>query len=164
MESTKRQPTQAALAARMVRKELKEKFKGVKFSVTSENYSMGSSLDVSWFDGPTQKEVERIVRKYEMGSFNGMEDIYEYDNKADHPQVKYAFADREYSTEVLEAAFNDLKKTNLAYETCNSLTDYLDPEIIGELIEARNDIIINYLSKCELYNGYEKQAIDGLVD
>ena len=34
-------------------------------------------MNVAWWDGPTTKEVEALTSKYEAGSFNGMEDIYE---------------------------------------------------------------------------------------
>lgn len=155
MEKTKRQPTESALAAKMVRQELKQKFKGIKFKVTSENYSMGSSLNISWIDGPTEKEVDTIVQKYQYGSVNPMEDTYDMDNVKDFPQAKYVFTRREYSNDVLMQAFNDLKRTDKAYETCNELQDNLDCDIIQEYRSAKNDIILNYLSKCELSNGYE---------
>ncbi len=40
---------------------------------------MGNSVDVRWSLGPSVKAVEAIADKYRSGSFNGMEDIYEYD-------------------------------------------------------------------------------------
>ena len=51
--------------AREIRKELKAKFKGVKFSVRTKKYSGGSSISVSWVDFPTVEEVEKITSKYE---------------------------------------------------------------------------------------------------
>ena len=45
---------EAAIAVRAV---LAKKFKGIKFSVRSEHYSQGSSVNVSWTDGPTEKQV-----------------------------------------------------------------------------------------------------------
>lgn len=36
------------------------KFPGVAFSVRSDAFSMGNSIDVSWTDGPTAKQVEEI--------------------------------------------------------------------------------------------------------
>ena len=50
--------------AREIRKELKAKFKGVKFSVRTKKYSGGSSISVSWVDFPTVEEVEKITSKY----------------------------------------------------------------------------------------------------
>ena len=50
--------------AREIRKELKVKFPGVKFSVRSSKYSGGSSIDVSWTDFPTVEAVEEVTNKY----------------------------------------------------------------------------------------------------
>lgn len=51
--------------AREIRKELKIKFPGVKFSVRTKKYSGGSSISVSWIDFPTVAAVEEITNKYE---------------------------------------------------------------------------------------------------
>lgn len=86
----------AANCAAAIREELKTKFKHTKFSVTSENFSMGNSVRIKWTDGPTEKEVESITNKYQYGHFNGMEDMYEYSNsREDIPQAKYAQTSRE---------------------------------------------------------------------
>ena len=88
--------TEAAKAAQMIRTELKANFPGIKFSVRSENYAGGNSIRVSYTDGPKAEAVEEITAKYEMGTFNGMEDIYEYSNTNDDlPQCKYLFVNRE---------------------------------------------------------------------
>jgi Zn/Cd-binding protein ZinT len=90
--------TQVARAAQMIRRELKETYPTVKFSVRSQSYSMGDSIDVTYTDGPLSKDVEEITNKYQAGSFNGMEDIYEFDNRnADLPQTKYLFVTRNAS-------------------------------------------------------------------
>lgn len=82
--------TGAANCAAAIRTELKSAFIGVKFSVTSDTYSGGNSVHISWTDGPTVKEVEAITSKYQYGHFNGMEDLYEYsNNREDIPQAKY---------------------------------------------------------------------------
>lgn len=70
--------TYAATAGINIRIELKAAFPGVKFKVVSENYSMGSSVNVSWVDGPTVDDVKKITNKYEQGSFDGMTDCYDY--------------------------------------------------------------------------------------
>jgi len=66
------------LAAKNIRIELSKAFPGQKFSVTSESYSGGDSVDVHWTDGPTDDEVNKIINKYQYGTFDGMEDIYNY--------------------------------------------------------------------------------------
>lgn len=57
-----------------IRIELKRAFKGVKFSVTSSY----DTVNINWTDGPTYAQVEKLTSKYQEGSFNGMEDLYEY--------------------------------------------------------------------------------------
>ena len=55
-----------AETAKLIRKALAESFPGVKFSVRSHNYSGGSSINVSWTDGPTAKMVDSVA-----GLFSG---------------------------------------------------------------------------------------------
>ena len=52
--------------AKLVRKELRTHFPRHKFSVRIERYSMGSSINVTWIDGPMVKDVEAIA-----GHFHG---------------------------------------------------------------------------------------------
>lgn len=98
-------------AAKNVRIELKVAFPGVKFSVKTERYSGGDSISVGWIDGPTGKQVEAITKKYQGGSFNGMEDIYEY---TDNPfvdlfgEAKYVFGERERSNELIQRCLAEL--------------------------------------------------------
>ena len=93
-----RRITTAALAAKEIRKEIKAAFPAVAFRCTCDNYSGGDSVDVNIADQPYEvyKAIEQIVGKYQMGKFNGMEDIYEYSNRdSELPQVKYTFVRNE---------------------------------------------------------------------
>lgn len=65
----------SAAAAVEIRKSLKKAFPGIKFSVTSESYSMGNSVNVSWTDGPMHKLVDAIVNMYRYGRFDGIQDL-----------------------------------------------------------------------------------------
>jgi hypothetical protein len=67
-------------AAKNIRIELKKAFPNIKFSVTTQRYAGGDSIDVLWTDGVTDKKVKDIIDKYQCGKFNGMEDIYEYND------------------------------------------------------------------------------------
>jgi len=90
-----------AAAAKAIRAELAATFPGIKFSVTSETYSMGNSVSIDWTDGPTVKEVEQFTSKYQYGHFDGMTDMYEHTNSRDDiPQVKYVKEHRSQSEEV----------------------------------------------------------------
>jgi hypothetical protein len=64
-----------AETAKLVRAELKTTFPGVKFSVRSSSYSGGASIDVRWTDGPTGKDVDRVLKPYEGARFDGMTDL-----------------------------------------------------------------------------------------
>ena len=67
--------------AKMIRAHLKATFPKVKFSVRCESYSMGGQINISWTDGPTEKEVNAMVDKYETKGFDGSIDMaYCYDH------------------------------------------------------------------------------------
>jgi hypothetical protein len=97
-----------ALGAKNIKKELLRTFPGVKFSVRSDCFSGGNSIDVSWTDGPTEKEVEKVIGKYQEGHFNGMEDLYEYNRDNVFPDVfggaKYVHSQRSESKELRTTA------------------------------------------------------------
>jgi hypothetical protein len=71
-----------ARAAANIKRELAQAFPGATFKVRSDSFSGGTSVDIDWQDGPTTKEVEAITGKYQYGSFDGMQDLYEYDHSA----------------------------------------------------------------------------------
>jgi len=100
-----------ALAAANIRKELKHYWPKTQFSVTSESYTGGSSIRVKWIDGATKAEVEKIVYKYQYGSFNSMEDIYENEKDFDssYGEAKYTFCERSYTKESYQEAIEATK-------------------------------------------------------
>lgn len=67
-----------AETAKLVRAAVKAAFPGVKFSVRSDTYSMGSSVDVSWTDGPAVSAVEKITNDYRGSDFDSMQDLKTY--------------------------------------------------------------------------------------
>ena len=97
-----RQLCEAALASKQIKKALKVAFPTTKFSVISDNYSMGDSINVNWTDGPTTKQVEEYTNQHKDGHFDGMIDLYEYrDNPENIPRTKYLFTNREMSENVM---------------------------------------------------------------
>jgi Large polyvalent protein associated domain 29 len=64
-----------AETAKLVRRALKEKFSGTKFSVRSKTYAGGASIDVSYTDGPTTREVDAVIQKFAGAGFDGMIDL-----------------------------------------------------------------------------------------
>lgn len=141
------------LAARNIRKELKKKFPGVKFSVTSESYSMGDNVNVKWQDGPTIKQVESITDKYSRGSFNSMEDIYEDDKEGRaftsvFGGTKYLFTDRTVSAPIKEKILS-LLETRLgesfgaagSYERKENLARVMSDALRETDLTGKGDII-----------------------
>lgn len=95
------------VAARNIRAELKRAFPRVKFSVRSERYSGGNSVNVYWTDGPTSERVKAISDKYQEGDFNGMDDSYNYRRSAWtnlFGGARYVFENRSESAELIAKA------------------------------------------------------------
>lgn len=61
--------------SKIVRRELKAAFPAVKFSVRSNH---GTSVDVSYMDGPSVSKVRAIVGKWQGKHFNGSDDSTSY--------------------------------------------------------------------------------------
>jgi len=91
--------TGAAACSAAIKAELKNLFPHIRFSVTSSTFSMGDSVDVSWIDAVSAKEIETIISKYQRGYFDGMQDMYIYSNDSNLPQSKYVRANRRQSEE-----------------------------------------------------------------
>ena len=53
----KRQLSGAVLTANLIKKRLTALYPRVKFSVTSDTFSMGDSVDIRWTDGPTSEAM-----------------------------------------------------------------------------------------------------------
>jgi hypothetical protein len=65
-----RELTGTALESAEIRAKLKAQYPGQKFSVRSHNYSMGSSIKISWVDGPLKADVEAIAKRYQDVSYD----------------------------------------------------------------------------------------------
>lgn len=77
-------------SAKMVRIVLKENHPAVKFSVRISRFAGGSSVEISWTDGPTESEVGKLtahLKGYHNGFYN-----------------EYIITSRWTSREVMEAA------------------------------------------------------------
>ena len=108
--------------AAAIRKELKQNFPNITFSVKSHIFTGGDSVGIHWTDGPTWDTVNKIVCKYEYGYFNGMIDCYDNNNMRDDiPQVKYVRVDRYMSKETEEKIIQQLiTKYQFTREEINS--------------------------------------------
>jgi hypothetical protein len=91
-------------AAKNIRIELAAAFPGIKFSIKSRRFSGGDAIDVRWTDGPTSRQVDEIIDRYEAGSFSGMDDLYTYSRSAwkeAFGDAKYVHSTRDYSDAVI---------------------------------------------------------------
>jgi hypothetical protein len=100
--------------AKLIKQELKATWPAVTFSVRTSRGAGVSAVDVKWTDGPTEKQVNAVVGKYEAGHFNGMIDLYEYDKErytvdGHDVTVRYVMCQRAISEEAW-AAFERLVK------------------------------------------------------
>lgn len=103
----------SAQAAKEIKEILKVKYPTTKFSVKSENFAGGNSVDVQWIFGPTYNDVENIVKRRQYGYFDGMQDMYIQTGNA---------LDVLPNGEVKEVAC--VKYVQCSRQTAHTLTDY----------------------------------------
>ncbi|MBU2765460.1 hypothetical protein HAP94_04465 [Acidithiobacillus ferrivorans] len=100
------EPKPFARAVKNVRLVLKQHFSGVKFSVCMENHS---TINIKWTDGPTSEQVQSIIRFFEAGRFNGMDDIYDRHETPWNTlfgSAEYIFTYRQVSAEITQLAID----------------------------------------------------------
>lgn len=100
-------PTTAREISGNLKKELKNAFPGVRFSVRYSSFSGGDSLTVKYTDGPTLDKVRTIVDKYQDSHADYTGDFWDYDPSEFNRLfggAKYVTTDREFSAERMAAA------------------------------------------------------------
>lgn len=120
-----------------IRKELKAKFPGMKFSVRKRSYD---SVSINWTDGPTEEQVKEITKKYRDSYFDGMQDMSVSCSSPFNEiygGVGYVFVDRDYSDAMKKQAIGILmiKYDHLLAGEDISVTRYNT----GELWRIRQD-------------------------
>lgn len=100
--------------AKEVRKALKVSFPGVKFSVRARAYS---SMAVSWIDGPTEFEVEKVTRNFvgiigerSLCGDYGVSESYVDNGSGSHYDLKIILHWRSMSEEAVESATREIIK------------------------------------------------------
>lgn len=102
-----------AETAKLVRQALKESFPSVKFSVRSDTYAGGASIDVHYTDGPKTSDVERVARHFNGSYFDGMIDykgsIYHaLDGEKIDLGADFVFVNRSYSDAMIQSGLDAL--------------------------------------------------------
>lgn len=106
-------------------------FPATKFSVKSESYSMGCSIDAHWTDGPTSNQVNAILDIFQCCGFDGMEDMKTYNAAPEWGGHRFVFrgdyvkGERRFSAEFLyECAERFLLETNYPVQINTDSADY----------------------------------------
>ncbi len=142
----KRQLTEAAQAAKMIRKELKKH--GIKAKVKSENYSMGSSVNIT-LNNELPKTVELVTsfaKAFQYGHFDGMNDIYEHSNNNDDlPQAKFVFVENAYSDELKQSVWDlvHVKLQGMDYYNADfkQVTEYDPNHHVSMVLNGTDDFV-----------------------
>ena len=176
--------TGSAATAKAIKARLKAEFPGVKFSVTSDNFSMGNSVSISWTDGPLYEQVDGITRQYQYGHFDGMTDSYEYRDikpELDCPGAKYVHCNRKLSPEYKAQLQEVLERDFTPYHGPGHYAPFQyaeaekimlgiaqEPEELPEVVEAQKEVIpsvsnvIDFTAR--LRAKQEQQEADDLIN
>lgn len=92
--------------AKLIRVALKKYFPTQKFSIRSQSYSGGASINVDWENGVSTKEVEAVIKNFEGAGFDGMIDYKYYIGHWMLPDGTITLADSEgcYGSDAKEIA------------------------------------------------------------
>ena len=139
-----------ANCAKAIRTELKKLIPNVKFSVTSDSFANGNSVNVSWQNGPTTKQIDDIVNKYAYGRFDSMTDYAFSEYTEGLAQAKYVSTSREVTQEFKNLITEALrvKMPTLEEHAYNGLTDQVY-KIISNTPIPENYIFIGLVPRTE---------------
>lgn len=127
----------------ILKKYLREKY-GIDAKIKSKIYSGGSSLNISYVGGISEHIIKREVKRLQYGNFDGMIDLYEYNNSAENGLIidgyeletfKYVFVSQDLTEFRKKIAFAFSKKFRQYAEAhqLNTEEDYTKyfPSLIG---------------------------------
>ncbi|MBG6192403.1 hypothetical protein IWX64_003375 [Arthrobacter sp. CAN_A212] len=120
--------------AALIRKDLKADFPGIKFSVRTNTYSGGASIDVAWTDGPALRSVEAITNHYQGKAPVDQTDhaatvTGELDGEQVHYLADHVFARRRISEDTKEALVAELAAA-LNVSPVETGKSYPSPELV----------------------------------
>jgi hypothetical protein len=156
----RRMLSSVAQQAKDLRQQLKAVFPLCKFRVRSSNYSMGSSIRVSWIDGPMVSEVEAIANRYEsIRRDEGSGEILSGGNR-------YVHCERRFSIAVFEAAVmtvcRDWGVEPIPPVVCGPsefssphIPHEANPQGVGGGVKDLQWLVMDYLAEQSFYPGQE---------
>lgn len=156
MATIKKQLSNHAAAAKLMRQDLKKAYPLTAFTIRSNSYAGGNSVHVEWMNGPVYDDVTKIVGKYQYGDFDGMTDCYDMTNvRNDIPQVKYVQVRREVSEDIKQQIFEQLRKTHVGWENLSSMDECNDELKKHWCVWTARDYIYRITQKQDLTHGYK---------
>lgn len=97
-------------AVNQIRRLLEKLYPSTKWVITSDSFSGGNGVRISWEDGPTKKEVEEITNPYQYGGLNER-GVYDFTNERPNlPQVKYVLLEREPTQKTRQALIDEFEE------------------------------------------------------
>lgn len=107
----KNEKSKAAQSALEIKRELKHVYPNTKFKVRSQTFGKEDAVRVSWYDGPTIPQVERITGAYQYGYFDHSKNVYKISNVNENiPQVRYITTCRMMTNETEDIIVEILQK------------------------------------------------------
>ena len=92
--------------SKWIKRILGMEFPGVKFGVTSS----GSAIRVNWVEGPSGEEVKEITNLFVAGHFDGMQDMYVYDETSNKWADKFGSENYVFLNRNVESAVDVVNK------------------------------------------------------
>ncbi|MFB9818199.1 LPD29 domain-containing protein, partial [Arthrobacter ramosus] len=94
--------------AKLIRKALKAGFPGQKFSVQTDKYSGGATINILWTDGPSEQAVKEITAEFEGGKSDATGDFtvpvtQEKDGQRTRYGARHIWTERSVSEETYKA-------------------------------------------------------------
>lgn len=151
-----------AETAKFVRKALKEHFPKQKFSVRSETYAGGASINVRWTNGVPESDVRAVVNQFKGADFDGMVDMKTYRNHWLLPDGTVQLAKRagsySYDEEVYEKPHPDAKKVSFGADFifCERTIDEATKEQLARAVATKLNLPYDGLESKPYENGMER--------
>lgn len=144
--------------AKLVRKDLRAAFAGTKFSVRTDKYSGGSTINVHWEDGPTVASVEAVVNHYCGATFDGMVDMKSYHStlvmtENGPEEVRYGNDYLHCSRSLTAEGMSRLTQVIASDNPWRSFGEDFPTEVIDAEVDRYAPLNDRALNNCYIYRG-----------
>ena len=128
-----KEKTTVSECVKCIKELLKLKFPFIIFGIKTSNTIEGSSINITWTDGPTHNKIEELIGKYRLGEFDRNKNLYISSNfnKNIH-QVNYITCKRIMSNN----AFLEMTKQLKNNKSINIYDLFKDTELYSKSIKT----------------------------